>query len=253
MGLTIYIASAGSGKTFQLVRQYLEKVIKNTNDYKRILAITFTNKAAEEMKSRIISELLLLSNGKKSDHRQYLIDTLKIGDDLIQQRAEIVMQKILHDYSSFGVSTIDSYFQVLSKTLSRELKLPIHYTIELDIDNIADTITDRVLELSGKNKQLTQWLEELLIDNIDNNKGWNIKSDLKGMVKEIINRPIVNAFSNAISVNDYQTYVRDLKNNRKNILVGIQQRIISIRDLVINSGYTSDDFKGKSKGLIALI
>ena len=114
------------------------------------------------------------------------------------------------------------------------------------IDNIADTITDRVLELSGKNKQLTQWLEELLIDNIDNNKGWNIKSDLKGMVKEIINRPIVNAFSNAISVNDYQTYVRDLKNNRKNILAGIQQRIIAIRDLVINSGYTSDDFKSKS-------
>jgi len=253
MGLTIYIASAGSGKTFQLVRQYLEKVIKNTNDYQRILAITFTNKAAEEMKSRIISELLLLSNGKKSDHRQYLIDTLKISEDLIQKRAEIVMQKILHDYSSFGVSTIDSYFQVLSKTLSRELKLPIHYTIELDIDNIADTITDRVLELSGKNKQLTQWLEELLIDNIDNNKGWNIKSDLKGMVKEIINRPIVNAFSNAISVNDYQTYVRDLKINRKNILAGIQQRIITIRDLVLNSGYKSDDFKGKSKGLIALL
>ena len=49
MGLTIYIASAGSGKTFQLVRQYLEKVIKNTNDYKRILAITFTNKAAESV------------------------------------------------------------------------------------------------------------------------------------------------------------------------------------------------------------
>lgn len=93
MGLTIYIASAGSGKTFQLVRQYLEKVIKNTNDYKRILAITFTNKAAEEMKSRIISELLILSNGQKSDHRQYLIDTLKIADDLVQQRAEIVMQK----------------------------------------------------------------------------------------------------------------------------------------------------------------
>ena len=251
MGLTIYIASAGSGKTFQLVRQYLEKVIKNTNDYKRILAITFTNKAAEEMKSRIISELLILSNGQKSDHRQHLIDTLKIADDLVQQRAEIVMQKILHDYSSFGVSTIDSYFQVLSKTLSRELKLPIHYTIELDIDNIADTITDRVLELSGKNKQLTQWLEELLIDNIDNNKGWNIKTDLKGMVKEIINRPIVNAFSNALSANDYQVYVRNLKNSKKPHADAILNKLIEIKSLVENNGYTAADFKGKSRGALA--
>jgi ATP-dependent exoDNAse (exonuclease V) beta subunit len=253
MGLTIYIASAGSGKTFQLVRQYLEKVIKNTNDYQRILAITFTNKAAEEMKSRIISELLILSNGQKSDHRQHLIDTLKIADDLVQQRAEIVMQKILHDYSSFGVSTIDSYFQVLSKTLSRELKLPIHYTIELDIDNIADTITDRVLELSGKNKQLTEWLEELLIDNIDNNKGWNIKSDLKGMVKEIINRPIVNAFSNALSANDYQVYVRNLKNSKKPHAEAILNKLIEIKSLVESNGYTEGDFKGKSRGTIATL
>ena len=65
MGLTIYIASAGSGKTFQLVRQYLEKVIKNTNDYKRILAITFTNKAAEEMKSRQTNPLRMRRSGTR--------------------------------------------------------------------------------------------------------------------------------------------------------------------------------------------
>ena len=152
MSLTIYIASAGSGKTFQLVRKYLEKVIANTFDYKRILAITFTNKAAEEMKSRIISELKKISNGEPSEHTNDLSKDLGISPELVKERASIVLERILHDYSSFAVSTIDSYFQLLSKTLSRELKLPIHYSIELDTDNIADTVTDRVLELSGKNQ-----------------------------------------------------------------------------------------------------
>ena len=253
MGLTIYIASAGSGKTFQLVRQYLEKVIRNTNDYKRILAITFTNKAAEEMKSRIISELLLLANQNKSDHLQHLIDYLKYDENLIKQRAELVIQNILHDYSSFAISTIDSYFQVLSKTLSRELKLPIHYSIELDVDNIADTITERLLEISGKNNQLTQWLEELLIDNIDNSKGWNIKPDLKLMVKEIINRPIVSLFSNALSTNDYQIYVRSLKTEKLKLINEIHDKC----QLVVNSalviGYTTDNFKGKSTSVLAYL
>ena len=159
----------------------------------------------------------------------------------------------MHDYSSFAVSTIDSYFQLLSKTLSRELKLPIHYSIELDTDNIADTVTDRVLELSGKNPQITLWLEELLFDNIENNKGWNLKPELKAMVKEIINRPIVHAFSNALSTDEYQTYVRNLKSSRTQLINEIHSKCNDILTSVQNHGYSKESFKGKSTSAVSFV
>ncbi len=186
MGLTLYKSSAGSGKTFTLVRLYLEKVIIHPRLFRSILAITFTNKATEEMKTRIIKELDILSTGQDSSHLSYLIETTRLDEVTIRKNAKEVLLLILHDYSSFSVSTIDSYFQILARTLARELHLPVKYEIELDLDAICDAISTQLLSEAGRNKIITDWLQDLLADKIDRGKSWNIIPDLKSTTKQIL-------------------------------------------------------------------
>src|SRR4051812_49274415 len=119
--LLIYAASAGSGKTFTLVNDYLALILGHQGSFRQILAITFTNKATAEMKNRIISELDKLAAGKSSTHLPLLLEKTGKTETDLRTTAASNLRSILHDYSSFAVSTIDSYFQQLSATLGREL------------------------------------------------------------------------------------------------------------------------------------
>ena len=111
--LKIYKASAGSGKTYKLTYEYLRLVVKNPYLYRNILAVTFTNKATDEMKERILTELFILSSNKESDHLKSLMSELKISEDVVRNNALKAFNLILHNYSDFSVSTIDSFFQNL--------------------------------------------------------------------------------------------------------------------------------------------
>ncbi|MBK7965300.1 MAG: UvrD-helicase domain-containing protein [Bacteroidetes bacterium] len=187
MGLVIYKSSAGSGKTFTLVQQFLIKVIGQPWLFRRILAITFTNKATEELKTRIIKELDILAHGEKSMHLEALLEKLpKLSEKEIYENAQVVLVKILHDYSSFAISTIDSYFQVLARTLARELLLPLKYNIELDTEFICKNATNNLLDEAGRDEQITNWLEKLLLHRIDEGKNWNVKTELEKMTKELL-------------------------------------------------------------------
>jgi len=192
MGLILYKSSAGSGKTFTLVNRFLTKVLDKPWLFNRILAITFTNKAAEELKTRIIKELDTLSKGLPSKQLKGLLENLPSStEEQLRNNAGIVLMKLLHDYSAFSVSTIDSYFQKLSRTLAKELLLPIRYEIELDTESICKNITELLLEEAGKDAALTKWLEDLLLHRIDSGKSWNIRSELFKMAKEVLNKDAV--------------------------------------------------------------
>ncbi len=250
MGLTIYKSSAGSGKTFTLVRLYLEKVIKSPSVFRRILAITFTNKATEEMKSRIILELQKISIGKESMHLEHLIKTLELEEGEVRKRAGEVLLKILHEYSSFSISTIDSYFQVLSRTLAKELKLPVKYNIELDLDSICDAVTDQLLALTGKNEVITGWLREMLIDRIDQGKNWNIASELKKMVKEIVNKSETRHLAESIDSLKFFEFIRNIKKRRDETAHNYKSISEAIITSLKNKGYSFNDYKYKnSSGL----
>ena len=109
--LTIYSASAGSGKTYALAGAYLEKLFKSRFSYRRILAVTFTNKATAEMKNRILEELNNLADGTYSSYLQGLMISTGKTEVLIRQEAKEILYSILHDFSRFSVSTIDSFFR----------------------------------------------------------------------------------------------------------------------------------------------
>ena len=158
--LTVYRASAGSGKTHQLTSEYLKLLYSSPFAYRHILAVTFTNKATDEMKSRIVVELSKLASGKDSGHTQTLIDFYHKDEQWVREHARSVLLKILHDYSAFSISTIDRFFQQTMRAFTRELGLTGGYNVELDSSKVLKESIDSMLyDLEKQNdSQLLEWL-----------------------------------------------------------------------------------------------
>jgi ATP-dependent helicase/nuclease subunit A len=179
----IYKSSAGSGKTYTLVKEYLKIVLKNPSDFRHTLAVTFTNKAADEMKSRIVEKLICLAEGKD----KIFEDELKAEgvDADIPARSKQVLDNILHRYSYFSVMTIDSFFHSVIRSFARELRLHIGYNLEMDTDSVMTKIVDELLDETGSNPELTAYLEDYIYSRMDDEKGWTIDSQVEKLGGEI--------------------------------------------------------------------
>ncbi len=188
--LTIYKASAGSGKTFTLTRRYLELLFEKKDNYKHILAATFTNKATEEMKQRIISELYLLANGDESAHRSYLLERLPQlkTEENLNQIADFTLASILHDYSRFSVTTIDRFFQKIIRSFAREMNVASNYNIELDTESVLTKASEQLffdLDKRG-NEQLLKWVTHYAEEQIENGDSWNFTNSITTLSKEFL-------------------------------------------------------------------
>lgn len=179
----IYRSSAGSGKTYTLVKEYIRLALSVENGYRHILAVTFTNKAAEEMKTRIISGLIALSKGEDEKLAKQLADEGVQGD--IKFKAAQALKSILHKYSYFSVSTIDSFFHKIIRAFAKELSLPLGFNIELDSVMVLDKITEELLDEIGGREELTKYLEDYVFYSIDDDKGWKIDRRIKELAQEI--------------------------------------------------------------------
>lgn len=179
----IYKSSAGSGKTYTLVKEYLKIVLQNPENYRHTLAITFTNKAAEEMKNRIVEKLALLLEGGDKELEQTLIsEGVKVD---IPAQAKAVLNNILHNYSYFSVLTIDSFFHRIIRSFEKELKLQIGYDIEMNQDEVLDKVTDDLLADIGSDTELTSYLEDFAFTRIEESKDWKIDRQITNIGKEI--------------------------------------------------------------------
>src|SRR5437868_6060402 len=132
----VYKSSAGSGKTYTLVREYLKLALADPHRlnkaFRQILAVTFTNKAAAEMKERILKALRDISNGEKTPLSADLQDELKISETDLQARCEELHAALLHQYADFSVCTIDSFVYRIVKRFSLDLQLPANFSVETD-------------------------------------------------------------------------------------------------------------------------
>ncbi len=187
--LLLIKASAGSGKTHRLTGEYLRLLFSAENQYKHILAVTFTNKATDEMKTRIVEELNTLAIGEKSDYDEKLKAEFELTETQIKSRAKNLLENILHDYSSFSISTIDKFFQQTMRAFTREMGLSGGYKIELDQKAVLNQIVDlMILELDlPQNKDLAKWILDYMRDQIEKGRGWNIKDNIVGLANQLFN------------------------------------------------------------------
>ena len=180
--LTVYKASAGSGKTYTLAVEYISLLVKKPDSFREILAVTFTNKATAEMKIRILSQLYgIAHNCQKS--KSYL-DSVKektgISDErIIRERAGEALSLLMHHYHDFHVQTIDAFFQRVLRNLAHELDLSNSLRVSLNDKDVEDQAVDEMIQnLSPTSKEL-KWISEYINTNIDDNKNWNVIGQIK--------------------------------------------------------------------------
>ncbi|MDD3788529.1 MAG: UvrD-helicase domain-containing protein, partial [Petrimonas sp.] len=185
--LQLIRASAGSGKTHRLTGEYLRLLFSAPYAYRHILAVTFTNKATEEMKSRIVEELHTLSSGEPSDYLPELTEKFAMDVKQVRTQAGLILKTILHDYSAFAISTIDRFFQQTMRAFTREMGLAGGYNVEVDDSAVLLQIIDMMLfELDKpENRELGDWLLDFMKDKIQNDKAWNIRQDVEGLAKQL--------------------------------------------------------------------
>jgi len=224
MSFTVYRSSAGSGKTFTLVKEYLKIALTDTQDppkaFRRILAITFTNKAAAEMKDRIIRALKelsaadhsLLSSGA-STLLATLIRETGFSPDVLRERAASVLQAILHNYSDFAIGTIDSFVHKVVRSFSFDLKLPVHFEIELDASRLLAQTVDILLSQIGEEEDLTNILLEFSEHKAEEEKSWHIESDLNQLAGELLKEEGAShlALLKGLAIPDFQRISKQLK------------------------------------------
>ncbi len=188
MPFVVYSSSAGSGKTFTLVKEYLKLVLSREDRYRRILAVTFTNKAAEEMKNRILEALAgIAANEKESDKLlTQIIDETGIPREQLIRSADKVLNFILHDYADFAVGTIDSFVHNIIRTFARDLRLSWNFDVETDEDRIMSETVDALMQSVGIDEELTQTLAAFAEDTIEDEKNWNIDFPIKSLAGKVL-------------------------------------------------------------------
>uniref|UniRef100_UPI0024316F3E UvrD-helicase domain-containing protein n=1 Tax=Alistipes putredinis TaxID=28117 RepID=UPI0024316F3E len=167
MRARILNASAGSGKTYQLAYKYVRDVVEQPTLYRHILAVTFTNKATEEMRSRILSEIHTLASGGKSGYLASLCAELSLDERTVRTRAREARTRILHDYSRFTILTIDTFFQRILRAFIQELGLDLNYNVEIETASVLSKSADALVEQIRIDEELQRWLTAFVQERID--------------------------------------------------------------------------------------
>ena len=238
-------AGAGSGKTYQLAYKYIRDAVNDPMLYRRILAVTFTNKATEEMKTRILNELYALSTGGAEHYMQRLESELGVDPQTIRTKADEVLKRILHDYSHFTVLTIDKFFQRIMRAFIRELGIDLDYNIELETDTILSKSTDTLIENITADAELRDWITAFARENIESGEQWDIRKGILAMGGEIFKENNKLALESAPSKRDIKRMVDDITaraDNECNKLFAMGRRAM---DIMARAGVGPSDFAGK--------
>lgn len=217
--LTVYKASAGSGKTFTLAVQYIKLLVmtRDADEFSHILGVTFTNKATTEMKDRILSQLYGIAHGLKSSEpylsalRQALKNEPEAPqtDDLIRQRCALSLHQILHDYSRFRVQTIDAFFQTILRGLAHELGLTANLQVEISDTEVLSEAVDRIVDRLQDEPVVLDWLLSLVQDQIENDQRWDVTNRVKQFGKTIFNEDYLRRGDKLRAVLSDRAFIRD--------------------------------------------
>jgi ATP-dependent helicase/nuclease subunit A len=251
--LTIYSASAGSGKTFRLAGIYLAHLFQSRYNYRRILAVTFTNKATAEMKGRILDQLFRLSGGGKSEYLQELIAQTGKDEDFLRKEAGEILNSILHDFSRFSVTTIDAFFQRVIRSFARETGLRTGFNIELDHSLILSEAVDEMLASASDNPELAGWLDSYVMSRLNEEKGWNLKEGIMKLSQELFREEFKILSGEQLEKLRDKKYLHDYVAQIRGIKYSYEKRLESLAGeslkLFSQFGLSDDLFYYKGKGI----
>lgn len=254
--LTVYKASAGSGKTFTLAREYMTLVIDNPYAYRTILAVTFTNKATEEMKLRILGQLYGIAHHlPESD--QYLNQIHEalphLSESQIRKNAEAALRLLIHNYNYFHVQTIDTFFQSVLRNLARELDLTANLRIGLNDYQVEQQAVDELIENLEDTDKLLFWIMEYIKENIADDKGWNVIGQIKSFGEHIFRdyyKENANKLSERMDEDGFfEGFKEKMKNIKKKAKEQFDEIAASFFDALEEGGYSADDLSGKTRGI----
>ena len=255
--LTIYSASAGSGKTFRLTKIYLTNLFRSRYNYRKILAVTFTNKATAEMKGRILDQLYCLANGEKSEYLDDLMTETGRSEEKVREEAAGLLFSILHDFSRFSISTIDSFFQKVIRSFARETGLHAGFNIELDHSIILSSAIDEMIASSVDDPEIRKWLTDYVMRNLEEEKSWNLKSEITKLAEElfrekfkILSETEREKLADKSFLRDYIKKIRDLTSSVEKTVEDFAKELNAI---YARFELTDDMFYGKSRGIPSFI
>lgn len=253
--MQILKASAGSGKTYALAYEYIKCVINKPEKYSSILAVTFTNKATEEMKRRILNELNSLKTPltpKQHPYLKRLTEELGLDTETIAHRASRTLNLILHDYSRFSVMTIDKFFQKILRAFVRELGIESDYTVDFNQNYLLDIAIDNLTDSSTDNESIKRNLDAFIDKRIENSKNYDLKRELS--------RFATNIFSDSFeesSIERTREIFEEFYTRVTEINDGLREEIISTareaQKIINEAGLSEQDFPRKTQGLARYI
>lgn len=252
--LTIYKASAGSGKTYRLVREYLLLLLKNPYNFRHILAVTFTNKATAEMKGKVINELFLLSKADsknaKSEHRQAIKAAYPMMSDAdIMKKAAHILSLILNNYSHFFISTIDKFFQYIIKSFSKELGIFNNYNLQLDNDSIlSEAVEQLFMNLEDEDQSaLLTWLTSYAESRVEDGDKYDITGNIINLGKELFKEGFKTEKQAFFEILEDREKMMDLLKDIKKRIRDLENEFVAFGkrglDMIENFGLTVSDFK----------
>jgi ATP-dependent helicase/nuclease subunit A len=252
--LNIYRASAGSGKTYRLTQDYIHLLFQpKERAHRHILAVTFTNKATDEMKTRILKELHALALGKKSDYRSGLVQKFRLSESAVDARAKHILTTILHDYSSFTISTIDKFFQQVIRSFARDIGVHGGYNLELDSSSTLEQSVDNMfMDLSKpENKQLLQWLTHFAEERIEQSENWNMRGSIIGLGKEVFKESYQHKAEDTNKKLHEREFLANYRKNLRQIKIEfetkLKQKATDALRIIVLNGLELEQFKGGSR------
>ena len=258
--LTVYKASAGSGKTFALAVQYIKLVVQNPQSCYNILAVTFTNKATEEMKTRILSQLYGIWKMQESPedypesvaYMQEVCRALDATPQFVSQRAGMALSLLLHNYNHFRVMTIDTFFQGVLRNLARELDLTANLRISLNDSQVEELAVDQLIDDLQTTDVMLQWILKYIMENISDDRSWNVIGQIKQFGKTIfrdyykdISKQLDERMQQEDFFDEYTRTLRRVRDTAKDRMLDIAEAFFSTLE---EEGLTIDDFSYKATG-----
>lgn len=255
--LKVIKASAGSGKTYTLVKEYLSLALrsKDAGAYRKILAITFTNAAAAEMKERFVKSLFRFSQDLSSQDPMFddIARNLNLSGDELRERSGKMFRHVLHNYSLLSITTIDSFTHRLIRSFAKDLHLSHDFGIEMDIDAFGELLVSECFEEMNNDAELTNYLVQFAVENLKDERNWDIKSELMQMAQRLTEEDSIEALKelDGISLEEFQEIRRRVYSKKVKFEKEVKILADEGLEILASNGLNLKDFSYSGSGYVS--